>query len=70
MEEMSAVLNLPNETSVPVNGNHRTICRFSNSPAEMKRFEVVQSHLQEMADKLLGTEIAEVSHKRGEFWGC
>jgi hypothetical protein len=49
---MSAVLNLPNETPVPINGNHNTICKFSDSAADQKRFRVVWAHLKEMADKL------------------
>ena len=59
----SAILNLPNETAIMINGNHRTICRFSNTKEDAIRYRPVWSSLKTMVDKLLSTEDKHVSSK-------
>ncbi|KAI0109159.1 hypothetical protein GGR51DRAFT_570018 [Nemania sp. FL0031] len=67
----SAVLNLPNEAPVPINGNHRTICKFSDSPADQTRFRVVWTHLKEMVDEINSIEVPYFTElKREEQVEC
>jgi hypothetical protein len=54
VNESSAVLGLPNETAIPLNGNHHTICRFSS--ANEKRYRVVWTNIKRMAESLRTTE--------------
>ncbi|KAF5573000.1 ankyrin repeat [Fusarium pseudocircinatum] len=54
----SAVLNLPNETLVPIDGNHSTICKFSDSATGKRSFERVCSLLEKMTSDLVKTGVS------------
>ncbi|PVH83178.1 hypothetical protein DL98DRAFT_585890 [Cadophora sp. DSE1049] len=55
--EESAVLFLPNETAIMINGDHRTMCRFSDSDKDAQRYRVVWTNLETMAIELINTEV-------------
>ncbi|KAJ6002935.1 hypothetical protein N7451_005482 [Penicillium sp. IBT 35674x] len=58
VEENSAILNLPNEVSVPINGDHTSICRFSNRREDENRYRLVSVHLKEMVDEISKSEVS------------
>lgn len=45
----SATLLVPNEIVIPLNGDHRTICRSSNTPEDKSRLQLVLANLKDMA---------------------
>lgn len=47
VEEDSATLDWPNETAIPVEGDHRSICQFSSM--EENRYRCVWTNLQKLA---------------------
>ncbi|KAJ5663650.1 hypothetical protein N7507_004381 [Penicillium longicatenatum] len=58
VEENSAILNLPNEVPVPINGDHISICRFSNRREDENRYRLVSAHLKEMVDEISKSEVS------------
>ncbi|KAJ4265302.1 hypothetical protein NW762_004587 [Fusarium torreyae] len=64
VSRISAVLNLPNETVVPLDVNHVTMCKFSDSGAGKRTFNRVCGHLEEMVIELREDE---VPHAASEF---
>ena len=56
-------MNLPNETAIMINGDHRTICRFSNTKEDAIRYRPVWTSLKTMVDKLLSTEDKYITSK-------
>ncbi|GKU22800.1 unnamed protein product [Fusarium langsethiae] len=54
----SAILNLPNEIPVPLDGNRSTICKFSDYGAGKRSFTRVCSHLEEMINDLVKNEVS------------
>ncbi|KAI1405921.1 hypothetical protein F4819DRAFT_320439 [Hypoxylon fuscum] len=46
----SALLIVANETPVPLNGDHRSICRFSNTGEDKARLQLVMGKLKTMVD--------------------
>ncbi|PVH83321.1 hypothetical protein DL98DRAFT_569779 [Cadophora sp. DSE1049] len=54
VEKQSATLDLPNEAPIALNGNHRTICRFSSENEQ--RYRTVWSNLQEMITTVIINE--------------
>ncbi|KAI9773876.1 MAG: hypothetical protein M1840_006102 [Geoglossum simile] len=46
VDEESAILGLPNEVPIAMNGNHKTICRFSENG---QRYRKVWTNLEDMA---------------------
>lgn len=63
MAKNSAILNLPNETLVPIDGNHSTICKFSDSGSGKRSFSRVCSHLEEMTRDLIDKEFSYPASK-------
>ncbi|CEI63236.1 unnamed protein product [Fusarium venenatum] len=63
MVKESAVLNLPNEIPVLINGNHSSMCKFSNSGAAKRSFTRVYSHLEEMISGLIKNEVSYPASK-------
>ncbi|RDW70414.1 hypothetical protein BP5796_08811 [Coleophoma crateriformis] len=58
VEKDSAVLGWTNETTIPISGDHTSICRFSSvTEAERGRWQVVQSNLGSMARTALNKSI-------------
>jgi hypothetical protein len=64
----SAVLHLPNEIPIMMNGNHRSICRFSDSPADEKRYSIVWKNLKAIADELISTEVTHITSILAQFY--
>ncbi|KAH7140282.1 hypothetical protein B0J13DRAFT_477392 [Dactylonectria estremocensis] len=56
VDKTSAVMNLPNETTIPISANHITMCKFSDSQAGQRNFRRVGFHLKEMVDALIKAE--------------
>lgn len=56
VERKSAVMEVHDEITIGLNGNHRTICKFLDSKND-REFRVVSSRLKEMADAMLLTEV-------------
>ncbi|KAM0228216.1 hypothetical protein ACHAPO_010864, partial [Fusarium lateritium] len=54
----SAILNLPNEIPVPIDGNHINMCKFSNSGAGKRSFTRACSPLEEMISALIKNEVS------------
>jgi hypothetical protein len=44
-----------------MNGNHRSMCRFSDSPADEKRYRIVWTNIKAIVDELLNTEVTHIT---------
>jgi hypothetical protein len=51
VDKDSAILLLPNETPIPIEADHRSMCRFSNEKSE--KFQLVLDCLRELIDDAL-----------------
>lgn len=51
------MMEVPNETTIGLNANHRTICKFLDSKKNEGEFRVVSSCLKEMADVMLLADV-------------
>lgn len=54
VDQDSAILHLPNETPLPVEADHRGMCKFLT--ANDQRFQIVLSSLQELVEETEGDE--------------
>ncbi|KAF2476890.1 uncharacterized protein BDR25DRAFT_41992 [Lindgomyces ingoldianus] len=54
VDEHSALMNLPNEVAVPIEADHRGMCRFSNQKSE--KYQMVFDCLRELLDDALNIE--------------
>ncbi|KAH7129085.1 hypothetical protein EDB81DRAFT_728975 [Dactylonectria macrodidyma] len=53
VDDKAAVMNLPNEIGIPLEGNHITMCKFSDSRGGQRKFNRVGFHLKEITDELV-----------------
>ncbi|KFY84990.1 hypothetical protein V500_08810 [Pseudogymnoascus sp. VKM F-4518 (FW-2643)] len=55
--EDSATLDWPNETAIPVDGDHRSICQFSS--IEEKRYRNVWANLQKLTSEIISNSLTK-----------
>jgi hypothetical protein len=61
------VLDLPNETAIPIQGDHRSVCQFVHKDEE--RFRLVWTYLKKMMIQVLDeAEKAQVVVERGSIF--
>lgn len=51
VDENSAVLNIPNEIPIPIEADHRSMCKFSSNKTE--KYRMVADCLKELVDDAL-----------------
>lgn len=55
VDEHSAVMNLPNEVAIPIEADHRSMCRFGNRNSE--KYRMVCDCLKELVDGAMETKL-------------
>ncbi|KAH7304874.1 hypothetical protein BKA65DRAFT_544110 [Rhexocercosporidium sp. MPI-PUGE-AT-0058] len=65
VDEHSAVMQIPNEIPIPIEADHRSMCRFSSK--ENEKYQMVFDCLQELVDDAVGTEQPYDTAIRSEF---
>jgi len=63
VKESSAALLVPNEALVPLQGDHRTICQFSDSPEDKQRINLVMPHVIRLVNEALLTDVIFITRK-------
>ncbi|KAI1322949.1 hypothetical protein F5Y16DRAFT_403920 [Xylariaceae sp. FL0255] len=56
VNQRSASLLVPNETVIPLNGDHRSICRYSNLEEDRQRLDLVITNLRRTAEDVVTKE--------------
>ncbi|KAK8130582.1 hypothetical protein PG999_002962 [Apiospora kogelbergensis] len=68
VEEDSAVMGLPNEVPIPIEANHRSMCRFSTNSSE--QYRMISDCIKEMAEDALGSSPSGASPLHDDFLHC
>jgi hypothetical protein len=65
VDKDSAILNLPNEVSSPIQANHRTMCKFSS--IDDQRYRPVWKAIKHLVDKSKADAVSSLSSCTSEM---
>jgi len=63
VKESSAALLVPNEALVPLQGDHRAISQFSDSPEDKQRINLVMPYVIRLVNEALFTDVIFITRK-------